>query len=309
MEDRLKELRKANPEAASDEPISTDDVELGVKKGKNAEPTDESEFMNEFFQDVGSIKAAMGNIRRNIKLVEEKYVQSLTSVNIEQGNKSGSEIQQLIDTNNRLVTEVRSMLDNMKKKNQQYDAKGSTATETRIRANMHSTLTQKFLELVQEYQEVQTSYKNKYQEKIERQYKIAKPDATQSEIEDAIESGDSSKVFATQILDSHLHQQAKNALAYIEARHADIKKIEVSIKQLHELFVDMAILVDAQGEMLNQIEYNVSQSVDYIKKGNEQLVGAIKQQKKSRKKMYILICIMVVIIIVILAPTLSTVLK
>jgi hypothetical protein len=56
-----------------------------VGKGKNAQ-ADESEFMNEFFQDVGAIKTAMGNIRRNIKLVEEKYIQSLTSVNIEQGN-------------------------------------------------------------------------------------------------------------------------------------------------------------------------------------------------------------------------------
>lgn len=118
---------------------------------------------------------------------------------------------------------------------------------------MQNTLTQKFLELATEYQEVQTSYKSKYQEKIERQYKIAKPDATQDEIEEAIESGDSSKVFANQILDSHLHQQvrtiysscsadhfqAKNALAYIEARHADIKRIEASIQQLHQLFVDI----------------------------------------------------------------------
>lgn len=74
---------------------------------------------------------------------------------------------------------------------------------------MQNTLTQKFLELATEYQEVQTSYKSKYQEKIERQYKIAKPDATQDEIEEAIESGDSSKVFANQILDSHLHQQVR----------------------------------------------------------------------------------------------------
>lgn len=72
---------------------------------------------------------------------------------------------------------------------------------------MHGTLTQKFLELVQEYQEVQTTYKNKYQEKVERQYKIAKPDATQDEIDEAMESGDSSKIFANQILDTHLHAQ------------------------------------------------------------------------------------------------------
>jgi hypothetical protein len=56
-----------------------------VGKGKSAQDAD-NEFMNEFFQDVGAIKTAMSNVRRNIKLVEEKYVQSLTSVNIDQGN-------------------------------------------------------------------------------------------------------------------------------------------------------------------------------------------------------------------------------
>lgn len=305
MEDRLRELRKGNPEAES-EPISSDDVELGLGKGK---AQDESKFMNAFFEDVGTIKTAMGNIRRNIKQIEEKYVQSITSVTTDQGNKSANEIQQLIDTTNKMVGDVRSMLEAMKKKNQQYDAQGSSTTETRIRSNMHGTLVQKFLELVQEYQEVQTDYKNKFQEKMERQFKIAKPDATPEEVADAIENGESSKVFAAQILDTHLHQQAKNALSYVEARHADIKKIEASIQQLHALFVDMAILVDAQGEMLNQIEYNVSQSVDYVKKGNVELASAIKLQKKSRKKMYIIICILVVIIIIVLVPTIITVTK
>ena len=50
----------------------------------------------------------------------------------------------------------------------------------------------------------------------------------------------------------------------------------------------MAILVDSQGEMLNQIEFNVSQSVDYVVKGNEQLRSAVKLQKKSRKVLSIL---------------------
>jgi len=36
--------------------------------------------MNAFFQDVGVIKASMSNVRRNIKLIEEKYVQSLNSI-------------------------------------------------------------------------------------------------------------------------------------------------------------------------------------------------------------------------------------
>jgi len=307
MEDRLKELQKSNPAGAE---TSHEDIELGLK-GKDAQQQDgeNSEFMNVFFQEVGVIKTTMSNIRRNIKSIEEKYVQSLTSISVDQGGKSGNEIQQLIDDTNKQITNVRAKLEEMKKQNTQYaQTKTATSTEIRIRTNMQGTLTQKFLELASEYQEVQTNYKNKYQEKIERQYKIAKPDATPEEIEEAIESGDSSKVFANQILDSHLHQQAKNALAYIEARHTDIKRIEASIQQLHQLFVDMAVLVEAQGEMLNQIEYNVSQSVAYTASGVKELQGAVKLQKKSRKKMYIIIIILVIIVIVVLAPLLKTLL-
>lgn len=40
--------------------------------------------------------------------------------------------------------------------------------------------------------------------------------------------------------------QMKQTLADIEARHADIQKLEKSIVELHEMFVDMANLVESQ---------------------------------------------------------------
>lgn len=41
-------------------------------------------------------------------------------------------------------------------------------------------------------------------------------------------------------------QQAKQTLADIEARHADIIKLETSIRELHDMFMDMAMLVESQ---------------------------------------------------------------
>ena len=41
-------------------------------------------------------------------------------------------------------------------------------------------------------------------------------------------------------------QQAKQTLADIEARHADIMKLEKSIQELHDMFMDMAMLVEQQ---------------------------------------------------------------
>ena len=42
--------------------------------------------------------------------------------------------------------------------------------------------------------------------------------------------------------------QAKQSLADIEARHGDIMKLEKSIRELHEMFIDMAALVQTQVE-------------------------------------------------------------
>jgi t-SNARE complex subunit (syntaxin) len=39
---------------------------------------------------------------------------------------------------------------------------------------------------------------------------------------------------------------AKQTLADIEARHKDILKLEESIKELHDMFMDMAMLVESQ---------------------------------------------------------------
>lgn len=57
-------------------------------------------------------------------------------------------------------------------------------------------------------------------------------------------------------------QQAKQTLADIEARHADIIKLETSIRELHDMFMDMAMLVESQVKYLilylNQREIHIT---------------------------------------------------
>jgi t-SNARE complex subunit (syntaxin) len=202
----------------------------------------------------------------------------------------------LIDSTNLAAADLRNKLKEMDQENKKMGNNAKGTAQYRIRTNMHGTLTRKFLDLMSEYQEVQTKYKNKYRERVERQYKIgnpnfgvilvslllAKPEATQEEIDEALESGNT-QIFQKQILDMQHHAQAKEALIYIENRHRDIIRLEQSIKQLHQLFLDMAILVEAQGELIDQIEYNVSQSVAYTKQAVKELHTANKLQKRSRK--------------------------
>lgn len=84
-------------------------------------------------------------------------------------------------------------------------------------------------------------------------------------------------------MDTQRQALAKDALAYIENKHKDILRLEQSIQELHQLFLDMAILVESQGELIDQIEYNVSQSVAYTREAVKELRTANQYQKKSRK--------------------------
>jgi len=278
MQDRFNDI--AEVRGTEDE----EDVELNTVQdnSKNEEPEEDDE-LKEFFETVSEIKTGMATIRRNIKAIEDSYGQSLVALNVDQ--KGSAELENLIDTTNLAAADIRNKLKEIDAQNKELAsnaAKLGTA-QHRIRTNMHQTLTRKFLDLMQEYQEVQTKYKNKYRERVERQYKIAKPDATQDEIDEALESGNT-QIFQKQILDMQNHVQAKEALIYIESRHRDIMRLEQSIKELHQLFMDMAILVEAQGELIDQIEYNVSQSVAYSKEAVKQLHEANQLQKKVKKE-------------------------
>jgi len=271
-----------------------------AKDDNEDDEEEEDEFMKDFFREVKEVKQGMSVIRRNIRTIEETWSNSLHSVNADEGKRNSEQLEVIVDSTNLAASEVRNKLKDMDEQNKamvKSNPKVKGSAQWRIRTNTHGSLTRKFMDLMQEYQELQTIFKNKFKERVERQYKIAKPDATQEEIEEALESGDT-EIFAQQILETKRHSKAKDALAYVEAKHRDILRLEQSIKELHQLFLDMAILVESQGELINQIEYNVSSSVEYTKEAVEELKKANKLQKKSRKKMCIIIVILIIVFII-----------
>lgn len=61
------------------------------------------------------------------------------------------------------------------------------------------------------------------------------------------------------------------------------------------MFVDFALLVEQQGELLDQIEYNVHAAHEFVQGGNKDIEVAIDYQKSIRKKQC---CVMITVLIV-----------
>ncbi|CUG88024.1 SNARE protein, putative [Bodo saltans] len=112
---------------------------------------------------------------------------------------------------------------------------------------------------------------------------------------EAIEQGTENAMF----------QQSKDTLARIIETRNDIYRIEQSMRELNQLFQDLAVLVNEQQEAMDNILVNVQNSVKYVEKGREELQKAKKYAKKGRKKFCWLLVVAFVVFIFVLAVVLG----
>lgn len=88
------------------------------------------------------------------------------------------------------------------------------------------------------------------------------------------------------------------ALSDAAQRTRDIDRLVRSIKELSDMFDDLAILVDEESAMLNNIEAHVEIAVQNVKQGNKRLIDTIALQKKTRKT-YCCVCIILSVLLII----------
>lgn len=86
----------------------------------------------------------------------------------------------------------------------------------------------------------------------------------------------------------------------VEHREKEVFKIVQSIADLHDIFKDLAQMVQEQGTVLDRIDYNVEQTQTRVTEGYKQLQRAEMYQRKNRKMYCILILASVTLFMMVL---------
>ncbi|KAA0710025.1 Syntaxin-1B Syntaxin-1B1 [Triplophysa tibetana] len=260
---------------------------------------DRDHFMDEFFEQVEEIRGCIEKLSEDVEQVKKQHSAILAAPNPDE--KTKQELEDLTADIKKTANKVRSKLKAIEQSIEQEEGLNRSSADLRIRKTQHSTLSRKFVEVMTEYNTTQSKYRDRCKDRIQRQLEITGRTTTNEELEDMLESGKLA-IFTDDIkMDS---QMTKQALNEIETRHTEIIKLENSIRELHDMFVDMAMLVESQGEMIDRIEYNVEHSVDYVERAVSDTKKAVKYQSQARKKK-IMIIICCVILGVVLASTIG----
>lgn len=140
-----------------------------------------------------------------------------------------------------------------------------------------------------QYQQVESQFRHKMQDQMERQYRIVRPDASDDEVQAAVEdmSAGGQQVFQQAMMQSNRQGQARAVLDAVKNRHQELIKIEQQMTELAQLFVDLDTLIVQQAPMVEKIEQNAETTVEDLYKGNEQLDVAVDTARKTRKKKWI----------------------
>jgi syntaxin 1A len=249
--------------------------------------------MEEFFEQVEEIRTNIEKIGANVEEVKKKHSTILSAP--QPDDKDKEELEELMAEIKKNANKVRGKLKVIEQNIEQEENSNKTSADLRIRKTQHATLSRRFVEVMSDYNTTQTDYRERCKGRIQRQLEITGRSVQGEELENMLESGNPAVFTQGIVMET---QQAKQSLADIEARHKDIIKLENSIKELHDMFVDMAMLVESQGEMIDRIEFNVEKSVDYVDTAVADTKKALEYQSKARrKKLMILACATVMIIL------------
>lgn len=287
--------------------------EIDLENGGEDELDDESkEELTKYYKETDALSKAINRIHENVETIESRYKISL-SEHVQDSDKAiaANDIACLLDRTEKTSEAVRKRLRRIAGENKIFRGEHPEKTGTlRMRVNTHQSLTRRFMDAMQLFEESQESHRDNVREAVERQMRLMNPQATEEEIQDALRNGnvnemvDNSPTFAQLPIEEQLRM--RNGLEDLRSRNNDIKKLEESIIQLHQLFVDMQILVEAQGELLNEVEYNIVDTKEKAEAGYQELIEARAYQKSATRKK---ICVAFLVIAIIVAVSVPILIK
>lgn len=153
-----------------------------------------------------------------------------------------------------LLKRLREMESHAKQLEEEH---GINSAVARIARTQYACLSNSFRDVMMEYNEAEMNHKEMCKTHIQRQMEIVGREVTGEEIEEMLEDG-KWNIFSDNILTEG--KTARSALSQIESRHRDLVELEKRLGSIHEVFLDVAMLVEDQGPMIDYIFTNVQQT-------------------------------------------------
>ncbi|GAB5359449.1 hypothetical protein AAMO2058_000545100 [Amorphochlora amoebiformis] len=182
--------------------------------------------------------------------------------------------------------------------NLKAEEKEQGSVKTEIRENLYNFYMKKYFLAHKKYTSSSKIFKDEVHNRTKREIKVL--NLSDEEAEALIEKGVDQKFIEQQLFGED--QNLKHVLAQAD----EVKQINQGVREILEMFQEMAGLVDAQQETIDNITAHISNTKHYTGEAVIELHAAAEYQLAARKKMLACAILFLVIIVVIILIVLGT---
>ncbi|XP_057547149.1 syntaxin-related protein KNOLLE [Amaranthus tricolor] len=283
------------------------DVEQDLEMGNGGGKSDPK--MEAFLEEAEKVKAEMASIKDILITLEASNEESKSLHKPEALKALRGRINADVVTVLRKAKAIKARLELMDRataENRRLSSEMGTPID-RTRTCVTNGLRKKLKELMMEFQALRQKMMSEYKETVGRCYYTVTGEYPEDDmIEKIISNGVGEGEILTHAVQEHGRGKVLETVIEIQGRHDAAKEIERSLLELHQVFLDMAVMVEAQGEQMDNIEHHVINASHYVQDGTKNLKQAKVYQRGSRKCMCIGIIALLVIILLIVIPILAS---
>lgn len=168
-----------------------------------------------------------------------------------------------------------------KESRQLEEKEGPHSAVSRIARVQHDTLTRAFHAAMSDYNEAEEMQRSTCRGRIQRQASIMGTEITDDQLDVMVDKGGEGWAELSQSLQVPGARSSRWAMCEIKGRHKELVELEARLKEVHDLFLQMAVLVEEQGSMINNIEANVCKTEEHVEQINVHIKKALQYKRKN----------------------------
>ncbi|XP_076011255.1 syntaxin-11-like [Genypterus blacodes] len=158
---------------------------------------------------------------------------------------------------------------------------GPSAAVSRIMRAQHDSLTRIFYAAMGAYNDAEEMQRRICRRRVKRQASILGSRITDEQLDTIVDRGGQGWAELSQNLQTNGGKTSRWAQCELKDRHKDLMDLEARMRAVHSLFLQMAMLVEEQGCMINNIEANVRRTEEYVEMTHVHFKTALQYKRKN----------------------------